>query len=73
MKSAKAFVLPLIVPLLFLLLWHVMAQAVQDLFPEAKLGIGPPIKDGFYYDFGVAEPFHPEDLSRIEKTRRIHD
>ena len=46
---------------------HVMAQAVQDLFPEAKLGIGPPIKDGFYYDFGVAEPFHPEDLSRIEK------
>ncbi|MFN8212704.1 MAG: threonine--tRNA ligase [Candidatus Nanopelagicales bacterium] len=46
---------------------HVMAQAVQDLFPEAKLGIGPPIKDGFYYDFGVEEPFHPEDLTRIEK------
>lgn len=46
---------------------HVMAQAVQDLFPEAKLGIGPPIKDGFYYDFGVTEPFHPEDLARIEK------
>jgi threonyl-tRNA synthetase len=46
---------------------HVMAQAVQELFPEAKLGIGPPIKDGFYYDFDVAEPFQPEDLKRIEK------
>ncbi|GAB2795334.1 threonine--tRNA ligase [Streptomyces daliensis] len=46
---------------------HVMAQAVQELFPEAKLGIGPPIKNGFYYDFDVAEPFTPEDLKRIEK------
>ncbi|NYV74295.1 threonine--tRNA ligase [Streptomyces sp. UH6] len=46
---------------------HVMAQAVQELFPEAKLGIGPPIKDGFYYDFDVEEPFTPEDLKRIEK------
>ncbi|MBO8190760.1 threonine--tRNA ligase [Streptomyces oryzae] len=46
---------------------HVMAQAVQELFPEAKLGIGPPIKDGFYYDFDVAEPFTPDDLKRIEK------
>ncbi|WP_404815855.1 threonine--tRNA ligase [Streptomyces thermolineatus] len=46
---------------------HVMAQAVQELFPEAKLGIGPPIKDGFYYDFDVKEPFHPDDLKRIEK------
>jgi threonyl-tRNA synthetase len=46
---------------------HVMAQAVQQLFPEAKLGIGPPIKDGFYYDFDVAEPFTPEDLKSIEK------
>ncbi|MFI6939963.1 threonine--tRNA ligase [Streptomyces sp. NPDC050418] len=46
---------------------HVMAQAVQELFPEAKLGIGPPIKDGFYYDFDVKEPFTPEDLKRIEK------
>ncbi|GAA2333336.1 threonine--tRNA ligase [Streptomyces caniferus] len=46
---------------------HVMAQAVQELFPEAKLGIGPPIKDGFYYDFDVETPFHPEDLKRIEK------
>ncbi|MGW0845176.1 threonine--tRNA ligase [Streptomyces sp. NPDC002787] len=46
---------------------HVMAQAVQELFPEAKLGIGPPVRDGFYYDFDVAEPFTPEDLKRIEK------
>lgn len=46
---------------------HVMAQAVQDLFPDAKLGIGPPIKDGFYYDFDVAEPFTPDDIKRIEK------
>ncbi|GAU66111.1 putative threonyl-tRNA synthetase [Streptomyces sp. NBRC 110611] len=46
---------------------HVMAQAVQELFPEAKLGIGPPIKDGFYYDFDVETPFHPDDLKRIEK------
>lgn len=46
---------------------HVMAQAVQELFPEAKLGIGPPVKDGFYYDFDVAEPFTPEDVKRIEK------
>jgi threonyl-tRNA synthetase len=46
---------------------HVMAQAVQEIFPEAKLGIGPPIKDGFYYDFDVTEPFTPEDLKRVEK------
>ncbi|CAM5717157.1 threonine--tRNA ligase [Mycolicibacterium aubagnense] len=46
---------------------HVLAQAVQDLFPEAKLGIGPPITDGFYYDFDVAEPFTPEDLAKLEK------
>ncbi|WP_405620071.1 threonine--tRNA ligase [Streptomyces sp. NBC_01511] len=46
---------------------HVMAQAVQELFPEAKLGIGPPIKDGFYYDFDVAEPFTPDDIKRVEK------
>jgi threonyl-tRNA synthetase len=38
---------------------HVLAQAVQDLFPEAKLGIGPPIENGFYYDFDVERPFHP--------------
>lgn len=46
---------------------HVMAQAVQELFPEAKLGIGPPVKDGFYYDFDVEKPFTPEDLKLIEK------
>ncbi|UGQ10644.1 threonine--tRNA ligase [Yinghuangia sp. ASG 101] len=46
---------------------HVMAQAVQELFPEAKLGIGPPIRDGFYYDFDVETPFQPDDLKRIEK------
>ncbi|MFE2193700.1 threonine--tRNA ligase [Streptomyces olivaceus] len=46
---------------------HVMAQAVQELFPDAKLGIGPPVKDGFYYDFDVKEPFTPEDLKRVEK------
>lgn len=45
---------------------HVMAQAVQELFPEAKLGIGPPIVDGFYYDFDVDVPFTPEDLDKIE-------
>lgn len=49
---------------------HVLAQAVQDLFPHAKLGIGPPITDGFYYDFDVAEPFTPEDLDKLEKRMR---
>jgi threonyl-tRNA synthetase len=49
---------------------HVLAQAVQDLYPEAKLGIGPPIENGFYYDFDVPRPFHPEDLERIEKRMR---
>ncbi len=49
---------------------HVLAQAVQDLFPKAKLGIGPPIESGFYYDFDVPQPFHPEDLDRIEKRMR---
>ena len=46
---------------------HVLAQAVQSLFPAARLGIGPPIDNGFYYDFDVREPFHPDDLKRIEK------
>src|SRR5215217_28161 len=49
---------------------HVLAQAVQDLFPQAKLGIGPPIENGFYYDFDVDRPFHPEDLERIEQRMR---
>ena len=46
---------------------HVLAQAVQNSNPEAKLGIGPPIKDGFYYDFDVENPFTPEDLKALEK------
>jgi threonyl-tRNA synthetase len=46
---------------------HVLAQAVQRVNPEAKLGIGPPITDGFYYDFDVAEPFTPQDLKDLEK------
>jgi threonyl-tRNA synthetase len=49
---------------------HVMAQAVQELFPESKLGIGPPIKDGFYFDFDVAESFKPEDLQKIQKRMK---
>ncbi len=49
---------------------HVLAQAVQDLFPEAKLGIGPPVENGFYYDFDVAEPFKPEDLVKLETRMR---
>lgn len=46
---------------------HVMAQAVQEIRPDAKLGVGPVIKDGFYYDFDVETPFTPEDLKEIEK------
>jgi threonyl-tRNA synthetase len=49
---------------------HVLAQAVQDLFPGAKLGIGPPIENGFYYDFDVAHPFDPEDLKKLEQRMR---
>ncbi|HEV2936858.1 MAG TPA: threonine--tRNA ligase, partial [Streptosporangiaceae bacterium] len=49
---------------------HVMAQAVQELFPQAKLGIGPPVENGFYYDFGVDRPFTPEDLKAIEGRMR---
>jgi threonyl-tRNA synthetase len=49
---------------------HVMAQAVQQLFPEAKLGIGPPVENGFYYDFDTVEPFSPENLKAIEQRMR---
>jgi threonyl-tRNA synthetase len=49
---------------------HVMAQAVQELFPQAKLGIGPPVEAGFYYDFDVPTPFTPEDLKAIEARMR---
>lgn len=49
---------------------HVLAQAVQAEFPGTKLGIGPAINDGFYYDFDVAEPFTPEDLKTLEKRMK---
>ncbi|MGH4013019.1 MAG: threonine--tRNA ligase [Pseudonocardiaceae bacterium] len=49
---------------------HVLAQAVQQHFPEAKLGIGPPVTDGFYYDFEVDRPFTPDDLAILEKTMK---
>jgi threonyl-tRNA synthetase len=47
---------------------HVLAQAVQSTNPDARLGIGPPVRDGFYYDFDVATPFHPDDLKALEKA-----
>ena len=49
---------------------HVMADAVLQIFPEAKMGIGPPTQDGFYYDFDVSRPFTPEDLENIEELMR---
>ncbi len=49
---------------------HLMAQAVKQLYPEARLAIGPPIEDGFYYDFDIGRPFSPEDLERIEARMR---
>ena len=49
---------------------HVMAQAVQELFPEARLGIGPPVENGFYYDFDTGRPFSPDDLKAIEQRMR---
>ena len=49
---------------------HVLAQAVQEVFPETKLGIGPPITDGFYYDFDPTKPFTPEDLEKLESAMR---
>ena len=49
---------------------HVMAQAVQQIYPESKLGIGPPITDGFYYDFDPQDPFTPESLEKIESAMR---
>lgn len=51
---------------------HVMAQAVLELFPEGKIAIGPPVEDGFYYDFDLPRPLTPEDLAEIEvRMRRI--
>jgi threonyl-tRNA synthetase len=49
---------------------HVLAQAVQQQFPDARLGIGPPVDNGFYYDFDVREPFGPDDLKSIEQRMR---
>ena len=49
---------------------HVLATAVRELFPEAKIGFGPSIEDGFYYDFEVPTPFTPDDLEKIEKKMR---
>jgi len=49
---------------------HVLAQAVQEVFPETKLGIGPPITDGFYYDFDPERPFTPDDLEKLETSMR---
>ena len=51
---------------------HVMAEAVQELFPKAKVTIGPAIKDGFYYDFDIESPFTPEDLRAIEKQMKAN-
>ena len=49
---------------------HLLAQAVQELYPQTRLGIGPPIEDGFYYDFDPSEPFTPEDLQKLEKRMK---
>ena len=49
---------------------HVMAQAVLEMFPTGKIAIGPPIEDGFYYDFARAEPFTESDLEKIEKKMK---
>ena len=49
---------------------HVLAQAVQETFSQTRLGIGPPIKDGFYYDFDPERPFNPEDLTKLESVMK---
>src|SRR5216683_6086330 len=49
---------------------HVMAGAVLDLFPSAKFGFGPPVQDGFYYDFDLPRPLTPDDLGKIEAKMR---
>jgi threonyl-tRNA synthetase len=50
---------------------HVMAEAVQSLWPKTQVTIGPVIENGFYYDFAKQDPFHPDDLAKIEK--RMHE
>src|SRR5215813_11548203 len=49
---------------------HIMAAAVQQIFPEARFGIGPPVKNGFYYDMDLSRPLTPEDLEEIERRMR---
>ena len=49
---------------------HVMADVVKRVFPDVKLGIGPPTEDGFYYDFQVSRPFTPDDLKTIESQMK---
>ena len=49
---------------------HVMAGAVLELFPGAKFGFGPPVQDGFYYDFDLEHPLTPDDLEKIEAKMR---
>src|SRR5947208_16544588 len=49
---------------------HIMAAAVQQIFPEAKFGIGPPVKNGFYYDMDLPRPLTPEDLEEIQRRMR---
>ncbi|MGC9063406.1 MAG: threonine--tRNA ligase, partial [bacterium] len=49
---------------------HILAQAVKRLYPNVKLGIGPPTDDGFYYDFYLEKPFTPEDLEKIEEEMK---
>jgi threonyl-tRNA synthetase len=49
---------------------HIMAAAVQQVFPEAQFGIGPPVKNGFYYDMDLSRPLTPEDLEEIERRMR---
>ena len=51
---------------------HVMAEAVMEMFPEAKLAIGPPVEDGFYYDFDLPRALTPEDLEEIENRMAAH-
>ena len=51
---------------------HVMAEAVLEMFPDARLAIGPPIEDGFYYDFDLPRPLTPDDLAEIEERMRAH-
>ena len=49
---------------------HVLADAVMEMFPEAKYAIGPPVEDGFYYDFDLPRPFTPEDIAQLEAIMR---